>query len=319
MALFEKKSESQLQPKPAHVFVQNNSPEDKASEYRPLEGGMTYKKLWLATWYLKNKFLFQKIGLGILIGWCVFSVGYSGYRWAEYFILGYWEDLDLLEVQVAEVPNYQAIQPRYSAQDIQFDHFQVFDGIGNKYDFVTETTNQNKNWIAEVFYKYVFAGGETEEMKIVLLPGSHVPLVFLGHESENYPVQARLEIIGIDWQKINPHEVSGVENFLSERLMFGVSPFQFTRASSSDLPVNRLEFTLTNDSAYSYWQVLFYVVLINGGQTEGVIQLDVDEFKSGEELEVDLRLVNTSLQVNDIQVIPVVNIFDKEVYMEPEG
>jgi hypothetical protein len=312
MGLFKKNQQPKFQPQPAHVK------KDKASEYQAAGGDtLSYQALKFATWYVGHKNLLKKIGVGLLIFWCVVSVAYSGLRWAEYYIFGYWDDLEMVERQVAEVQNYEALRPLYAAQDLRFDRVQTFSAPGDKYDFVTMVQNPNERWLARVSFKYTFSGDETEVRNALLLPGASGVFAVLGHETTAFPRQVSLQVVDIDWDKIDAHQIQNVPAYVNERSMFSLGSVQFTRANRGGLPTSRLQFFLTNDSAYSFWQPLFYVLLLNGTRTEGVVTVTLDNFLSGEERAVDLRFLDTSLSISDVRVIPAVNVFEKSVFIDP--
>ncbi|MBT3949426.1 hypothetical protein HOF40_05065 [Candidatus Parcubacteria bacterium] len=76
-----------------------------------------------------------------------------------------------------------------------------------------------------------------------------------------------------------------------------------------------IEFDILNNTAYNYWEPTFYIELIKGSRTAGIIYFVSSEFKSQEERHVDLRSYIKNLEVSNIKVWPVVNVFDNSQYM----
>ncbi|MBU0597247.1 hypothetical protein KJ641_02340 [Patescibacteria group bacterium] len=311
MVLFKKKVQITPELQPAQIK------KITAESYTPVGEDLSYKEFKFANWVVSNRLLMKKIGIGIIIGWCVISLGYSGFRWAEYLIVGYWGDRDMTNQIASEIENYNAIQSLYSAQNLVLGRTQVFDAENNKYDFFTEVKNSNKNWLAVLEYKYSYGGGETEMREVTILPQTELPVVILGYENSSFPSSAKLVIENIRWHRIDPHMISDVPAFMAERIVFVIDDFNFVRGATSGLSTNRVAFDIINSSAYSYWQPEFSLVMLNGGSVVGVANITVDQFRTGDTHSVDLRLFDTSINVTDIMVIPMVNVFDESAFMSP--
>ncbi len=281
-------------------------------------GEFGVKELKIATWYVKNRRLLQKIATGALVAWCAATVSFSVYAWGKYLIFDYFEDREMLARQVIEFPNYTAIQPLYSARNLQFGTTEVFASAAQSYDFVTDVRNPNNRWVAQLNYRYTYTGGQTDALKTVILPNSERPVAFLGHELLNYPTYAKLEVIGVEWRNINPRAVEDVIAHKRERLNFRWENFDFTRAGGqSGLSAHRIQFDLYNDSAYSYWEPDFYVELLDNGRRTGLVYLTVTAFRSGDTRELDLRSLIENLEADSVNLIPLINIYDSYEYMEP--
>lgn len=309
--------ESAFRPVSGRAEFQKKTGKDLAALYRPASEDLSYRRLRFAEWYLRHKILLQKIGVGFLILWSAVTIGYSSFRWGEYLFFGYWQDLDLIEKQITEFPNYTQTQRGYRAEELLVKHPQAFRAGPGKVDFVAEAANPNERWMARVRYKFVFGGGETDAFETSFLPQSSHPIAVFGYESDIFPTGVRLEIVDMSWRRLDAHAVPDVGAFLFERLMFGVEDVRFTRAERSELPTDQLRFTLSNNSAYGYWQALFSVVLFDGDILSGVVPLTLEQFRSGDIREIDLRFIPDSLSVTDIQAIPLIDVFDSSVYMEP--
>ena len=97
MGFLQKDKPTETKPQPVH------EKKDLAAKYKAPPEEFSYRQLKLAAWYVKNKILLQKIGIGLLIFWCVVSIGYGIFKWGDYFIFGYFADKEMVERQVAEV------------------------------------------------------------------------------------------------------------------------------------------------------------------------------------------------------------------------
>jgi len=292
---------------------------DKSSEYIDTTGQLSGAQLKFGKWYLEHKILLRRIGVGLLFVWSVAAIGFSIFQFGSYLLFGYQQDQETLLVgQAAEFQNYEQIKDFYKAQEITSTDTRVFGGADGMYDFVAAVVNSNKRWIATLDYHFVYEGGETEILKTTLMPGDKRPVAAFGHKSKRYPVGVRFVIDRVFWQSVNPHEIFDVESYIKSRSMFSADNIVFKAPSSEGIPVPSAKFDLYNESAYSYWLPVFYVQLLNGNQTVGYIFLSIDQFRSGEKKQIDLRYFGDNLTVTDVRLIPVINFFDGQTYMGSE-
>src|SRR3989339_206473 len=288
----------------------------KLSRYTDPTGEFSNRSLKLAEWYLKHKLLLQKIGKNFLIVWCVVTVGYSFGYWTYYLSYGYFKDQNMMQHQALEFQNYDAIKPLYSAQSLQVGNIDVYNSVSDLYDFVAKVTNPNERWIAKLTYKFTYVGGETESHTAVLWPKAELPIATFGVSAGAYPSYPHLVIEKMDWRRINPHSSTNIPLFVTEHTKFTVENFTFTPASRFSGTMNHIiKFELFNDTAYNFWDPEFYVELFDGGQTTGFIYVSLDKFKTGDKRIIDLRSWVDNLNVSDIVVWPVFDIFDKNEYM----
>lgn len=292
---------------------------DKLSRYTDPTGEFSNRSLKLAEWYLKHKLLLQKIGKYILVAWCVVTVGYGFGYLGYYFSYGYFQDQKMAAQSASQFQNYKNLQQMYGAKDLVVKDVDVYNSVSDLYDFAARVENPNERWVAKVTYKFQFSGGETSLAATVIPPQSARPMVLFGAAAGSYPVGARMVIEKVDWRRLNPHVDIDIKNYIAERSKFSVERFAFTPASrSAGILNNMIEFDLFNDTAYGFWDAEFYVELKDGGETVGLIHLNVDKFKTGEKRHIDLRSFVDNLRVSDIVVWPVFDVFDNNEYM-PAG
>ena len=291
--------------------------EDKLSLYQDPTGEFSNRSLKLGEWYLSHKVLLQKIGMTILIVWCVITMGIGISYFGYYLVFGYTNDSQMYAQQTLEFQNYENLQVAYKPQDLQVRRVQVFESATDKYDMSAQVVNPNERWVAYVDYKYKYGGGETDIRTEMLLPGEARPIVYFGVESPNYPSKAELVFGHISWKKINAHYVKDVKAFIDQRKIFEMSNFDFTKASrSTGASTNIIEFDITNASSYGYWDLEFIVELIDG-PTVGYLYILEDQFRAGDTRHIDVRSTVDNLNVSDIKVHPVVDVFDLEKFMAP--
>lgn len=289
---------------------------DKLSQYTDPTGEFSNRELKLAEWYVKNKLKLKKNGIGLLVVWCVLTIGYSFGYWGYYFSTGYFRDQEMMTRQTLEFENYGNLKRFYAPRDFNIGSHEVYQSVSpQNYDFVADIANPNERWLAMVEYKFVFNGGETSLAQTIVLPGSQRPLAFLGFKSTDYPSNVKLAIKEIHWRHLNRHLYPNVKNFMAERNMWGMNNFKFTSMSRlTGASSHRIEFDLINYSAYNFWQVNFFVELLNDERRVGIIYLPEERFRAGETRHVDLRSLAPDLYVNDARLHPLVNFFDPGEY-----
>lgn len=289
---------------------------EKFARYEDPTGEFDNRELRQAEWFQRHKVQLQKIGVGVLVAFCIVTVAYSLWGWGSYLIFGYWADRDNADAQAEQAINFAAIHAQTGAADLNILTTDIFQTVEKGYDLVAIVENPNKRHLAYVTYKFSFSDGETTEFQTVLLPGDKRPVGVFGYEIPTYPTDVRLEVVATRWRRINPHVVADPQAYMADRLQFPVTDVSF-RGRTDDLPVPQLTFTLTNNTAYSYWQPVFYVALQNSGLTVGYVPLTVDQFRSKEVRPIDIRLLSPRLSVTDVTLFPAINVFDLQAFMEP--
>lgn len=292
---------------------------NQEKKYIDVTGELPNQELAAGEWYVRHREGLRRIGVGFLVVWSVITIGYSGYRWAEYLFVGYQADQRLLVDAIVNAPNYSSLNAVRGAKDPMISAVDIYAPMPKKYDFVAIVRNPNSRFLGLVTYKFIYPGGETPVKTTVLLPQTERPVAFFGYDSEQFPTAAQLVIQSVRWQRVNSHAIPNIANYMANRLMFPIEGVNFSRANQAGgIPVPRLTFDITNASAYSYWQPVFYLALLAGDQPVGYAYLSLDQFKAGEKRAIDLRLFSDRITVTDIRVFPVLNIFDRSVYMLPE-
>ncbi len=301
-------------------FMFQKKVKDKLSQYTDPTGEFSNRELKLAEWYIAHKLKLRKIGLGALMAWGVLTVGYSLGYFGYYLAIGYSQDQRMMVSQTLEIENYDSLKHFYAPKPLVVNKVDVYQTISREsYDFVADITNPNESWLAGVEYQFVFEGGETAMAQTVVLPGANRPLAFFGFKSADYPSNARLVIKNVTWRNLDKHLYPNLKGYQAERNIWQIDNFKFTRASRlTGNPSHRLEFALSNYSPYSFWKVNFYVELFNEEERIGLIFLPEEKFRSQETRQVDVRSFIDDLQVTEVKIYPVVNIFDPEEYL-PAG
>jgi len=294
------------------------SKKEKIDNYVDPTGELTNQQLKMSQWYVRHKLQLQKIGLSVLILWCVITLGYGVAYLGYYFSLGYSNDQQMAASQTLEFENYALLQKKYQAAPLKIEGLGIFQSADEKYDFVVRGSNINERWVAFLTYKFVYNGGESKIQSTIILPKESRPVIAFGQESAVYPENVQFKIISVAWRKVNPHAVADVEGFVKERMNFYQENFKFTSKNLLNDNLNHIvEFDLTNFSPYNFWNVDLYVELLDGEGVQGYIYTPVEKFMSNEMRHIDVRSLLNDLRVTDVKVYPVVNVFDPNEFMKP--
>lgn len=283
--------------------------------YEDPTGEFSNKALEAATWYARHKVLFQKIGYWALVGWCGISVGGSLLYWTYYVLYGMGEDRTLLR-SLSEPVNYATFRAANAAKQLQITGVSVFLSATNRYTLAADVSNPNPNWIATVTYRFSYGNTMTPSQTAVLLPRASRPLLAVTPAEVVGPQNPRFEIEHIDWQRLDPHVIKNPDNYIAARLQFGVEDVTFNTPAGV-LDITQVKFILSNNTAYSYWEPTFIVELFQGSYRAGIVTVTVPEFQSGERRMIDVRSLVSLSGLTDIRVVPVIDIFKKDVYIEP--
>lgn len=298
------------------IFGKN--PKDKFSRYRDPTGEFSNSTLKTGEWYVAHRILLRNIMIGILVVWGVVSVGYGVVAWGHYIVSGYFADRELARRQIRQFQNYEDIQESYKAVPLNFSPLQIYSSAAAKYDFVTRATNSNERFAIKIRYFFSYDGGKTAEAETLILPKMTVPVAVLGFDSENYPNNPKINIQKISYERISPHYIVRVGEYVEQRLKFSAENIQFVPPTEGVL-ASRVSFDVTNHSAYEFWEPFFYVEIFSGGEVIGILGLTLPQLKPSEKRTVDLNTFVDVELADDIRLTPMVDVFDRSVYKIPGG
>ncbi len=293
----------------AHEKNDNARGKQAYAKYVSPTGELEARELRFGEWYVRHKIQLQHIGKWALITWCALTLGFSLWQWGEYAFVGYRNERTFLEQSRAGFKNYDDVHALYGASDITVSRVQIFRSGAGKYDFSAFVANPNAQYAVILRYQFAYAGGATVIAETTLLPNERRPVVVFGHEAAQFPSSARFVVEEKRFRRVDPHDIPNVAGFIEERLAFNVSNITISSGHVS--------FDVLNNSAYSYWQAVFYVQLVSGDTIVGLLYLPLDQFRSGEKRSRDIRLFSDGENIRTIQLSPIINVFDQSVFMSP--
>ncbi len=296
------------------------TPTDKKEKYlnykSPLQE-LSGRELKFASWYVRHKILITRITTFSLFVFGFFTNLFGIVMWGKYVLFDYSNDQALLRSLVTNSINYTATKERLGARPLAVGTTQLYDSAPGKYDVVTTVSNPNPFHYAVVTFRHSAGVPSDKTTTMVVLPQKTVPLTSFGVESLTSAPSANFVIDSIQWKRLNRHTIPDPKAYIDQRLQFEISNVAFQRKNTIDgVATNKLTFDLSNLNPYSYWSPLFIVSLIDGGTT-GVLRLEVPELRAGETRFIDLRSLSDFASASEIEVTPVINVFDKNEYILP--
>ncbi len=290
------------------------TPKGNFRRYVDPTGEFTSKGLSLGLWWVKHKVLFYYLLIG---GLAALSAGFWIFgliKWGIY-LFGI-PNSNLLERQAAQFSNYDDLIQHFNPVPLQVVSTNLFQDGGDKVDAVSEIENPNEDYIATFDYSFILGGTTTAPASAQTLVKSRTLVATLGVADSSGASGAVLQIKNLRWQRISRHDIADPKSWQDSRINFSISSTTFESPQSTpDLKVNRLAFILKNESAYGYKQPRFYVGLYNQGGLVGVMPLQTDDFHSLEAKNIDLRNFTSNLQVQNIEIFPLIDIYDKNAYL----
>jgi len=293
-------------------------PDGGLLDYQAPEYEQTEKRYKLSVWWVENRALLKKIGLVI---WAVVDavlILFALWVVIDTYLISYEQERALsygfgINQEVRrEVNTATAPEPVIISSDASV--FAIGDG---RYDFYASIENTNNDYWLQFTYHFAYSGGQTETATGFVYPLEQKPVIELAHESESRPTGAEFVIEDYDWNFIDPHEISDFDAWRAERIDFDVSASEYTPAL--DLPeiVGRSTFTIENDTAYSYWEPEFYVLLYRGASVVAVTKTTIPEFVAGQTRTVDQNWFGSISSVTKVEIVPEIKLFNSSVYMDP--
>jgi hypothetical protein len=194
----------------------------------------------------------------------------------------------------------------------------VATGSGTNYDLYVEVENPNTRHAAEFTYSFTYDGGETKEREGFLNPGETAYIV-AARGSGSRPKSPAFNISEISWVYISPHDIANVAAWYAEHSAFTVADVVFARdITYTEATVSRTTFTVTNHTAYSYWEPSFIVRVLRGSSLLGIATITSAQFTAGEERTIDMRWFGDLPQTATVTVSPHIPYFNEDAYMNPE-
>lgn len=296
--------------------------EKNIRQYAPTDDAQfSNKELTRAYWFATHKVLLRNIGIVFLLLIDVALVGYAVFGLVNYVLIGNAREREGVTSAAAQVGRNTSARLAATAPEpliIGTGEAQSFPSHDGYYDLVAPIENPNEQWYVDVS----FAFNDGPVRFVTLLPKEKKFLTHLGRAfPDGAPGNVTVNVLQQEWQRIDSHEIPDVGAFMKSHHSFEISDARFVPAGLSEGGVavsgNKIVFTIKNATPFNFVIVPLQVALLQGGSLVGIEETaDMLDFKTGETRKIDLRSYGSVANVDEVRVIPSVNVFDSEVYSE---
>ena len=281
--------------------------------------GLSTQKLNLGLWIVSHRQWFVVAIIVLLIALSAIFYGYSIYNYIDYYFIGGVQE----QQNIADLTNIPIVSEAQRLKNIALKITQKppqFFINNNKYDLLVGVTNPNDRLIANI--SYCFLNGTTELAcgSALILPGESKYLTVLGQDLKSRPDTLAFNVKDVTWQRLDAHTYPDWPGFSSSHLLFSTSQVEFKSAAASGLSeklnLNTLSFSLTNTSAYNYWEAPFTILLLQNDNIVGVNTYTFEQFLSGQTRTAKMTWADSISSISDIKVVPDINILDDTIFMK---
>ncbi|MBT4277728.1 hypothetical protein HOD96_03230 [Candidatus Falkowbacteria bacterium] len=278
-------------------------------------------KLKVGYWIVTHKIFIKKLAVFGLFVLNILLVSFSFVKLVEYYSVGSVQFEKMIHQLGIYNIDYVSYQRKNAPQNIKIIEIDSINLGNNKYSFIAKAKNPNINkWVAtELEYYFVYNNQKTEKSKTFILPGDEKFFGSFNIESPTKIARPRLVISGVKWERIRAGDLEDFLNKIKEHVNFSITDEKFLNASDlgvqSEGPMSAIRFTAENKTIYGYYEVGFFVVTYVGPVITSANFFQIDSFLPQEKREVELRWHGAISRPSRIEIIPEINIMDKNFIM----
>jgi hypothetical protein len=265
---------------------------------------ITPKSLKLGLWLIDNH---QNIFVGFVIFLSSLSLiffAYSAYVYTIYFLHAS-QSTDISATATAAI--LQDYHQHNQPLNLISGPVSVFTD-GANYDLAVKVTNPNPKHYATFQFCFTTVSDQVCQDAFVL-PNEEKYLTVINQPLKDAAIGVSFKPATISWRLLNAHTIPDWAAYKAERENFNISNPQFNSYDGN----NYLEFTVTNNSAYGYYEVPLTIMLQNYSGLSAVSRYSLTNLKSG--ASQDVRLLWGSGSGDTVSIYPDVNIIDPTVFM----
>ncbi len=292
------------------------------------EGGLLlqeekeFKRFYkVSLWWVTHRAALRKIGFALFIAFDATLFLFGGWHLLDAFAVSYDSEQNaVLRMVALGQSDLHASTAGNAARDLETGDGRVLSIGDNRYDLYATLVNSNDDWWAEFSYSFSIGGSQTDVREGFVLPMEEKSVAELAVKSASPIQSASLSIENVRWHRVDHHVIPDYATWASDRLNFSISASSFEKETRFDGETfGRTTFTIENDTAFSYYDVGLFVLLLRGSSVVGVNRTSLSSLESGVETEVTVNWFGTLPSVSEVQIIPELNIFDLEVYKSLQG
>lgn len=311
------------QPKAAAVSEpEKKIPEDnilsrfRETEAVPLEG------LKVGVWYVKWKPFFRQILIIVLIALNAVFWLTTIFLFGDYLFHGWPADRQqmavlLLGEQSLKPDLLQSIGPR----DLVYFSPQLLPAPSGRYDFYVRIQNPNDHYFARFDYEFNVDGQTVGRGRSFVLPSDRQEIVSLGNELYSPSAAVKFVLGTVQWQRLDNRQIGAWPAYRHAHLDLPISNIFFTPAYqnylSDRLSLNQLNFTISNKTAYGYYEVGLVILCREASGLAAVNYYQIDKLSAGETKSLEMVWPGLLRPISEVEIVPVLDIFNESLIIPP--
>jgi len=269
--------------------------------------GLSAKNLDLGLWLAGHKRIIIRTIIIILFAIAASFILYAAYGYFYYFSFGREQQMILDQSNFGvDLVNYRL---QNIAKPLEVLTVKVLNNR-NGYDFIAKVKNPNSKHYASLNYCFTFDGGEKCATSFIL-PGEEKNIILFNQVITGVVNNVSFKTSDILWQKLNAGNIANWDVYKGERLSFATSDVV---APTYDGGLDYLEFTLSNNSAYAYYEVPLNITVENNGEIVAVNRYTAQDVNSREQKSIRLYWPGITTLGGTINIVPELNIIDSSIY-----
>ncbi len=292
-----------------------NSDEIDLNKYKDLDG-LSLKKMNFGLWLSEHRSRIMKSIIIFLIAISAISFAYSTYNYIVYYITSSSAEEEAAAARTNLVSQRNIVTDLLIGVPIAFKSSEA-------YDLVAAIKNPNDKFSAT--FQYCFLNNETviSCTNGFILPSEEKYIFSLGQKVEAYSGNVKVELRDISWKRFDVRLIPDWKSFSSSHINFNFEGINLALANESGLSekigLDSLEFSVSNRSPYSYYQVPLNITFYNGTELIGVNRYIVENFLAGETRQVRLSWLGGLSSAARTEIRPELNLLDDSIYLKYQG
>lgn len=279
---------------------------------------LTEQQLAFGYWFVMHKPQLKRIGFGILVAFDAIMIGFGVWGLVNHYLVSWNRDFVVRrDLGRSIVPHNTVVT--LGPEQLITKSVQVFQSSGGRYDFLAVLQNPSQDWYAEFTYQFVSGSGTTPEARGFILPMEEKYMAQFAQEMMSLPRGAELYISDVAWQRVDRHVIRDFEAWRRERTNFLVTDVEHKTVEAIDRTVARTSFKIENRTAFGYWRLGTFVVLLRGSSPVAANFITLDQFDSGDVRELDVNWFESLPSSSTVDIRPEVNLFDPSAYLPPRA
>ncbi|MEK7557639.1 MAG: hypothetical protein AAB530_00300 [Patescibacteria group bacterium] len=284
--------------------------------------GLSINKLNFGLWYVEHIEQMRLILIFILIIISAVSWLYTIYSFTYYYVRGIKEDKIMMQqlIETKGVDHRFLVQS--AAKDLAIYPVQVLQSTNKKYDFLAQIKNSNLKFWGNFDYYFLVDGKKTRQQSGFIFPGELKYFFDLAQDFSYQPTVVQLVIENLKWSRTN-RQIDDWQNYYDVHLNIANTDVKFIPANQSELSqkleLNQLSYNSYNKTPYNYWLVDYLILFFSNNTVININKYTLSDFMAGQTRLIQLSWPGNMGRVDEVKIIPDINILDKDIYVKYEG